>query len=137
MGNANMGVQQIDHLVLTVANIDRSVAFYAGVLGMEPVTFGEGRTALRFGEQKINLHGPDLPILPRAAKPAPGSADLCFLLDVPLEDVVSRLTRLGVPLESGIGERDGATGPLRSVYLRDPDGNLIELSNRVMHVPEH
>lgn len=137
MGNANMGVQGIDHLVLTVANIDRSVAFYVGVLGMEPVTFGEGRTALRFGEQKINLHGPDRPILPRAATPTLGSADLCFLLDVPLEDVVSRLTRLGVPLESGIGERDGATGPIRSVYLRDPDGNLIELSNRVMHVPEH
>lgn len=130
-----MRVRSLDHLVLTVADIDRSVAFYAGVLGMEPVTFGDGRMALRFGHQKINLHGPGEPILPRAAQPTPGSADLCFLVDAPLEDIISRLATHGIPLESGIVKRDGAAGPLRSVYLRDPDGNLIELSNALMELP--
>ena len=132
-----MGVRSLDHLVLTVADIDRSAAFYVDVLHMERVAFGEGRTALRFGAQQINLHGPGEPILPRAAVPTPGSADLCFLMDVPIEDVVSHLTTRGIALERGIVKRQGAAGLLRSVYLRDPDGNLIELSNRVMHLPGH
>ncbi len=132
-----VGVRSLDHLVLTVADIELSVAIYTSLLGMERVTFGNSRTAIRFGDQRINLHGPGEPILPRATAPTPGSADLCFLVDVPLEDVVSHLTTLGIALESGIVKRKGAAGLLRSVYLRDPDGNLIELSNRVMHLPKH
>ena len=132
-----MGVRSLDHLVLTVADIDRSAAFYVDVLHMERVAFGEGRTALRFGSQQINLHGPGEPILHRAMAATPGSADLCFLMDVPLEDVVSHMTARGIALESGIVKREGAAGLLRSVYLRDPDGNLIELSNRVMQLPGH
>ena len=132
-----VGVRSLDHLVLTVADINRSAAFYVDVLHMERVAFGEGRTALRFGQQQINLHGPGAPVLPRATVPTPGSADLCFLIDVPLKDVVSHMTTLGIAMESGIVNREGAAGLLRSVYLRDPDGNLIELSNRVMHLPKH
>ena len=122
-----MRVRSLDHLVLTVANIDATVAFYQA-LGMERVTFGDGRTALSFGDQKINLHQQGAEIAPHAAAPTPGSADLCFLVDVGIEAVTGRLRDAGLTVELGPVPRTGATGPITSVYLRDPDGNLVELS---------
>jgi len=124
-----MKIERLDHLVLTVADIERTCEFYGRVLGMEPVTFGEGRTALRFGQQKINLHPADeIPGLV-ADKPTPGSGDLCFVSEVPLADIVRHLERCGVPIVAGPGPRAGAIGTIQSVYIRDPDRNLIEISN--------
>lgn len=121
-------VAALDHLVLTVADIARSCDFYTRALGMRVVRFGEGRTALHFGQQKINLHQADRTFDPKAKAPTPGSADLCFLLDGALEPAMIQLKTLGIAIEEGPVERTGATGRIRSVYLRDPDGNLIELS---------
>jgi catechol 2,3-dioxygenase-like lactoylglutathione lyase family enzyme len=115
--------------VLTVADIDRTVEFYTRVLGMRAETFGEGRRALRFGRQKINLHQAGREFEPKASRPVPGSADLCFVTDVPLEEVQQHLAACGVPVEEGPVDRTGAVGPIRSVYLRDPDANLLEVSN--------
>jgi len=124
-----MNILRLDHLVLTVADIDATCAFYTVVLGMETTTFGEGRKALRFGDQKINLHQRGQEFEPKAEHPLPGSADLCFITDTPLEAVVRTLEHHNVPIiERGV-IRTGATGPIRSVYFRDPDGNLIEVSN--------
>ena len=123
-----MRVVSLDHLVLTVRSIEATCAFYAGVLGMEVVTFGEGRKALAFGSQKINLHEPGKEFEPKAGQATPGSADLCFLTDPPLSEVVEHLNSLGVSILEGPVARTGAVGPLRSVYFRDPDANLIELS---------
>ncbi|MEM6287212.1 MAG: VOC family protein [Bacteroidota bacterium] len=124
-------IASLDHLVLTVRSIPEAVRFYAGVLGMEEVRFGEGRTALRFGDQKINLHEAGREFEPKAERPTPGSADLCFLADVLLPEVVRRLGAAGVPVVEGPVERTGATGPIRSVYVRDPDGNLVEIATRL------
>ena len=124
-----MKLSHLDHLVLTVADVEASVNFYVDVLGMQAVTFGEGRRALAFGNQKINLHPAAAPISPHAAAPTRGSADLCFIAATPLEEVVRHLAAQGVAIEQGPVPRTGATGPIRSVYLRDPDGNLIEVSN--------
>ena len=124
-----MHIASLDHLVLTVADIQRTAAFYQRALGMELVTSKEGRHALRFGVQKINLHQQGHEFQPHAARPTPGSGDLCFLTDEALPEVVSHLTREGVKIEEGPVERSGARGPISSVYLRDPDGNLIEVSN--------
>ncbi|MEM8792026.1 MAG: VOC family protein [Pseudomonadota bacterium] len=121
-------IRSLDHLVLTVASIEETVAFYCGVLGMEEVVFGEGRRALAFGSQKINLHEAGREFSPRAMRPTPGSGDLCFLADRPLADVVARIEVAGVAIEEGPVPRTGATGPIMSVYLRDPDDNLIEIS---------
>jgi catechol 2,3-dioxygenase-like lactoylglutathione lyase family enzyme len=124
-----MKIDRLDHLVLTVADIERTCAFYTRVLGMEVVTFGEGRTALKFGRQKINLHRADnVPGLV-ADKPTPGSADLCFVTQMPLGEVVAHLERCGMPVVAGPGPRAGAIGTIQSVYIRDPDRNLIEISN--------
>jgi catechol 2,3-dioxygenase-like lactoylglutathione lyase family enzyme len=123
-----MRVTQLDHLVLTVADIDRTVAFYRDVLGMEAVTFGEGRRALRFGDSKINLHPAGREYEPKAARPTPGSADLCLLIDSDITDVLAELSRRNIAIEEGPVERTGARGPINSVYIRDPDANLIELS---------
>lgn len=122
-------VDRLDHLVLTVADIERTCRFYSEVLGMEVVTFGEGRTALRFGRQKINLHPAGREYEPKATHPTPGSADLCFVTMVPLEDVIAHIEECGEQVELEPSARTGALGPIRSIYLRDPDGNLIELSN--------
>ncbi|NKB26347.1 MAG: VOC family protein [Rhodobacteraceae bacterium] len=128
-------LQSLDHLVLSVADIDATTAFYHDALGMEALDFpaadGTCRRALGFGAQKINLHAADAPFLPHARHPKPGSADLCFLSKVPLSDWIQHLTTLGIVIESGPVARSGARGPITSIYLRDPDGNLIEISNQV------
>jgi catechol 2,3-dioxygenase-like lactoylglutathione lyase family enzyme len=126
-----MTITRLDHLVLTVRDIAATVAFYSNALGMRAVTFGGGRTALTFGEQKINLHAHGREFSPHAACPAPGSADLCFLMETPLAEVAAHLARCGIPIEAGPVERTGAVSRLVSLYIRDPDGNLIELSNRL------
>jgi catechol 2,3-dioxygenase-like lactoylglutathione lyase family enzyme len=123
-----MKIDSLDHLVLTVADMDASVAFYADALGMEPVVFGEGRRALVFGRQKINLHPANAPIRPHARLPQPGSADLCFLTSTPLQEVMAQLEACGIAIEEGPVPRTGATGAIRSVYCRDPDGNLVEIA---------
>ncbi|MEU5647044.1 VOC family protein [Streptomyces milbemycinicus] len=124
-----MRIQRLDHLVLTVADIDTTVDFYTRVLGMAPVTFKGGRRALSFGHSKINLHQAGKEFEPKARHPTPGSADLCLVVDEPIDRVLRELADLGVTVEEGPVERTGATGPIISVYLRDPDQNLIELSN--------
>jgi catechol 2,3-dioxygenase-like lactoylglutathione lyase family enzyme len=122
----------LDHLVLTVANIDKSVQFYQQVLGMGVETFGsEGRTALTFGEQKINLHAAKSPFRPHAKHPTLGSADLCFITVQPLQEVVLWVIGCGVEIIEGPVTRTGASGKISSIYLRDPDGNLIEIANRL------
>lgn len=124
-----MEIKRLDHLVLTVAEIERSCEFYTRVLGMEVVHFGEGRTALKFGRQKINLHPADrIPGLV-AHRPTPGSGDLCFITTTPLAEVTAHLAQCGVPIVAGPGPRAGAVGTIQSVYIRDPDENLVEISN--------
>lgn len=124
-----MRVSRLDHLVLTVASIDATVSFYTGILGMTAVTFGAGRTALTFGTSKINLHEAGRELEPRALHPTPGSADVCFIVDDDIRELITELTDAGIAIEEGPVERTGATGPIVSCYLRDPDQNLIELSN--------
>ena len=125
-------VERCDHIVLTVADKEKSVAFYKQVLGMRLEEFGAGRVALVYGTGKINLHeAAGTPILPRAKEPTAGSADLCFIVDNPLDVVIATLKGKGVAIELGPVERTGAFSKLRSVYVRDPDGNLIELANTI------
>ncbi len=126
-----MRIDQLDHLVLTVRDLDATLAFYTRVLGMEAVTFAGGRRALAFGAQKINLHVQGKEFEPKADHPTPGSADLCFLTHVPLEEVQRHLTACGVPVIEGPVQRTGAQGPILSIYVRDPDQNLIEVANRL------
>lgn len=125
-------VLSLDHLVLTVASISGAASFYERALGMTAERFegsdGTTRTALRFGAQKINLHQEGREFRPHAARPLPGSADLCFLTDRPLEDWTSHLEALGVAVREGPVPRTGARGPMTSIYLDDPDGNLIEIA---------
>ena len=124
-----MQIARLDHLVLTVADIAKTCDFYTKVLGMEVVRFGEGRTALKFGQQKINLHPADnIPGLV-ADRPTAGSGDLCFITAVPLAEVTAHLAKYDVPIVAGPGPRAGAIGTIQSVYIRDPDQNLIEISN--------
>ncbi|WP_152403249.1 VOC family protein [Paenibacillus cellulositrophicus] len=124
-----MNINRLDHLVLTVSNIDQTCEFYSRVLGMRTVTFGEGRKALHFGQQKINLHEAGKEFEPKAKTPMPGTADLCFITDDPIPDVIRHLEYCNVMIEEGPVFRTGALGSITSVYLRDPDGNLIEISN--------
>jgi catechol 2,3-dioxygenase-like lactoylglutathione lyase family enzyme len=123
-------IDHLDHLVLTVADIGATIDFYTNALRMQAVTF-DGRRALRFGRQKMNLHQRGHEFSPKAAHPTPGSADLCFITKEPLEVVIRHLADLAIPIEEGPVERTGAVGKLLSVYLRDPDNNLIEISNYV------
>lgn len=127
-----MFIASIDHVVLTVADMDRSIEFYTRVLGMTLEVFGQGRKALRFGDQKLNLQDgkSKTDIVAVARVPTPGSVDLCLLAAVPLDDVIAQLKKENVPIDSGPVARTGARFPLRSVYIRDPDGNLIEISER-------
>lgn len=126
---AAINLRSLDHLVLTVGDVDATAAWYEQVLGMKRVEFGGGRLALSFGSQKINLHPADVPYTPHAAVPQRGSADLCFLTDTPLEVVLAHLEHRAIPILAGPVIRTGATGPIRSVYFRDPDGNLIEVAS--------
>lgn len=127
-----MRINSLDHLVLTVADLEAAVAFYNNVLGMSTEIFqsadGTLRTALRFGDQKINLHVRGAEFEPKASHPAPGSADLCFLTQGPLEGWQRHLSDHNITIEQGPVKRTGATGPILSLYVRDPDGNLIEIS---------
>lgn len=123
-------IDHLDHLVLTTRDRERCIDFYTRVLGMRLETFGTGRVAFRYGAQKINLHEHGKEFLPKAAQPTPGSLDLCFIASIPLDGVIARLAQLEVAIEEGPVARTGASWPIRSVYLRDPDGNLIELSER-------
>lgn len=122
-----MKVDRLDHLVLTVRNIDAVCEFYTRVLGMAVVNFGGGRKALSFGEQKINLHEQGKEFEPKAWRPTPGSADLCFITSAPMPEVIAHLADCGVEVIEGPVKRTGATGPIVSVYCRDPDRNLIEV----------
>ena len=124
-----MHMDRIDHFVLTVADIRATCDFYSRVLGMSVVTFGQGRKALLFGRQKINLHEVGKEFEPKANVPTAGSADFCLITDTPINEVITHLEASGVPLTEGPVARTGATGAIRSVYVRDPDQNLIEVSN--------
>lgn len=121
-------IDRLDHLVLTVADIEKTCAFYRAVLGCDVITFGDNRKALTFGAQKINLHQVGREFEPKAAFPTPGSADLCLISATPLPQVIQHLNALNIPIEDGPVSRTGATGAIESVYIRDPDDNLIEVS---------
>ena len=124
-------ITALDHLVLTVRDLDATIRFYCAGLGMELRSFGPdgSRKALHFGRQKINLHVPGQEIEPRAARPTPGSADLCLLTDRPLTEVRESLALIGHPVIAGPLARSGACGPITSIYVRDPDGNLVEIAS--------
>lgn len=127
-----MKYDRLDHTVLTVNDIDATVDFYTRVLGMEVVTFSSlvnNRKALRFGNSKINLHEVGKEIEPTAQNPGPGTEHLCLIVSDPIEEVVDHLKEVGAVIEDGPVERAGALGPINSVYVRDPDRNLIEISN--------
>ncbi len=123
-------IDHLDHIVLTTKDKTRCIAFYIDLLGMQLETFGEGRMAFKFGQQKINLHEYGKEFLPKANLPTPGSLDLCFIASVPLNDVIARLNQEKWPIEEGPVMRTGAVYKIRSIYLRDPDKNLIEISER-------
>ena len=124
-----MRIDGIDHIVLTVKDVEKTCAFYVKVLGMSVVTFGAGRKALSFGSQKINLHQHGNECEPKANKPTPGSADVCFITSAPIPEVILHLEACGVALLEGPVHRTGGRGAIMSVYFRDPDMNLIEVSN--------
>lgn len=121
-------IDGIDHAVLTVRDIDVTCDFYREVLGMEVISFGEGRRALKFGAQKFNLHQAGREFEPKAARPTPGSADFCLVTTTPMSEVTARLAACGVDVLEGPVARTGAVGPINSVYFRDPDLNLVEVS---------
>ena len=126
-----MQISRIDHIVLTVADIAATCEFYSRALNMQVLTFGAGRIALSFGQQKINLHQAGKEFEPKAMRPTPGSADICLITETPISQVMLHLQACGVDLLEGPVRRTGATGPLLSVYFRDPDSNLIEVSNYI------
>ena len=123
-------IHHLDHLVITTAHLDRCIEFYTGVLGMKLEEFAGGRLALKFGEQKFNLHVKGREFEPKATVPVPGALDFCLIAAVPLDQVIARFRELGVPIVEGPVAKTGAAYPLRSVYVRDPDGNLVEISER-------
>ena len=129
-------ITAIDHIVLTSADVDKTIAFYCEVLGMElqvfaPLDGGPARRALCFGNQKINIHAESAPYIPHARRPVSGAVDLCLLSNLPVAEWQERFVAHDVALEHGPVEKAGAMGPLISVYVRDPDGNLIEISNEL------
>ena len=130
-----MRLRTLDHVVLTVTDIDATLSFYERALGMRRVSFGGGRFALAFGDQKLNLHQAGNEFEPKAAWPTPGSADLCFLIDGSIDAAADELRALGVLTETGPVERTGTRGPIRSIYVRDPDGNLVEVAEQIATGP--
>ena len=124
-----MRIERFDHIVLTVKDIDKTVRFYTEVLGMKMITFGENRKALTFGNQKINLHKKGKEFEPKAKVPTCGSADICFISNTKIETIKNEVEAKGIEIIEGIVSRTGAIGKIRSIYLRDPDENLIEISN--------
>ncbi len=124
-----MKVDRIDHFVLTVHDIKATCDFYSRILGMEVVTFSNDRKALQFGQQKINLHQVGQEFEPKALKPTSGSADFCLITDIPLKQVINYIRLSGYEIADAPVKRTGAIGCIESIYLRDPDGNLIEISN--------
>ena len=126
-----MKIDRIDHFVLTVRDVDATCEFYSRVLGMEAVTFAGGRRGLAFGAQKINLHLAGREFEPKAHRATPGSGDFCLITTVPLAEVMAHLASCGVEIIEGPVDKTGAKGPLRSVYFRDPDLNLIEVANSI------
>ncbi len=126
-----MKIESLDHLVLTVRDFEATCEFYQKVLGMGLREFKPGRFALHFGDQKLNIHEMDMPVDKNVKHPTPGSADLCFLTKTPLEEVLLELKVLGIAIVEGQGQRTGAQGPIHSIYVYDPDENLIEIANRV------
>ncbi len=123
-----MKIDRIDHIVLTCASVEKTIEFYTKVLGMQAVTFAGGRRGLEFGRQKFNLHQQGAEFSPRAHLAKPGTIDLCLIASVPLPRVVEHLKTCGVPVEQGPVAKTGATGSITSVYIRDPDKNLVEIS---------
>lgn len=126
-----MLIERLDHLVLTVTDIEATCEFYGRVLGMEVVSFGNGRKSLHFGAHKINLHQAGQEFEPKALRPTPGSVDICLITAVPLSQVIIHIQSCGVLIVAGPVPRTGANGPLQSIYFRDPDGNLIEVANQL------
>lgn len=124
-------IQRIDHLVLTVRDIEATCDFYRRALNAQIVRFGEGRTAIQFEQSKINLHQAGKEFEPKAAKPTPGSGDLCLSAGVPISEVVRHLQQQNIVIEEGPVQRTGALGPMQSIYIRDPDQNLVEISHYV------
>ena len=124
-----LGISHLDHLVLTVSDVNKTCEFYEKVLGFEIITFGQVRRAMAFGKQKFNLHQAGQELEPKALRPTPGSMDLCLITSLALEIVVEKLKLAAVPIEAGPMTRTGAQGPILSVYIRDPDHNLIEISS--------
>ena len=124
-----IAIDRIDHIVVTAWDVDRTIDFYQRVLGMEPITFAGGRRGLAFGRQKINLHQAGREFEPKALKPAPGTIDLCFISSTPLPQVMEHVKSCGVAIVEGPVQKTGALGPMHSIYVRDPDGNLVEISN--------
>jgi len=126
-----MKINKLDHFVLTVSNVGKTVSFYTTVLDMKKVIFGESRMALKFGAQKINLHPCKNTFTPKAMQPTPGSADFCLLTETPLNAAIAHVQSCGVEIIEGPVERTGTRGKILSFYIRDPDGNLIEIANGV------
>jgi catechol 2,3-dioxygenase-like lactoylglutathione lyase family enzyme len=126
-----MEISKLDHLVLTVKDLEKTTSFYVSVMGMKKEVFGTGRVALKYGDQKINLHELGKEFEPKALKPTPGSADLCLITQTPLNDAMAHVKRCGVEIIEGPVQRTGANSPIRSFYFRDPDQNLIEVANEI------
>ncbi|MEM7073369.1 MAG: VOC family protein [Pseudomonadota bacterium] len=124
----------IDHFVLTVSDPEASLAFYQRALGVKRIDFAQGRIAIGLGNQKINLHQAGQELLPHAKEPRPGSADFCLITTQKLEPLIQHLTDEGIPVLQGPVLRTGAKGPIESIYIRDPDGNLVELSNSMTQI---
>ena len=129
-------IKSIDHIVLTAQNIEQTITFYCDVLEMQLETFAPpdgspARQALKFGNQKINLHDAKAPYVPHAKNPTSGTIDICFLSDLPIQEWIKRFDLHNIPIENGQVQKTGATGPLMSIYVRDPDGSLIEISNQI------
>lgn len=131
MGDGPIVIDSIDHVVLTTRDEARCIDFYTRALGMQLERYGDNRIALRFGQQKINVHQPGAAVGLKAQQPTPGSLDVCFVASVPLDRVCERLRALGVPIIQGPVPRAGAHGPIRSLYVRDPDDNLVEIAEYV------